>query len=381
MTRSALCAIGVLVVALGLTACGGDSSSSSTGSSSETGGGTSSAKEAAEKAASEITQYYKPPTSIGVDVPLKKAPIKDQTIAVLTCSLGVCQQIPDSAKEAAEFLDWKIEPFLFKPEPEATLTQMKAAVASEPDAIFVNGQERSTLSVGLDEAESAGIPVVNQATSETSVAPPIVAAPTGGETWKRMAGIIGKWITAETEGEANMLSYGLSSIRTSLVIAEDITEETEAACPTCTAKTIGASATDIGTKLPQQVVSEVQRNPDVNIICFSDGVMTSGVAAALRAAGLSDQVKIVMGNPSSEDIALIEKGEEYGGVAFSAIYYTWQGMDALVRYLNGEEQVKYEFPHQILTKESINGESQEAVRLLTPRDIQQQFEELWAAGK
>ncbi len=64
-------------------------------------------------------------------------------------------------------------------------------------------------------------------------------------------------------------------------------------CPDCKLSVKEINPADAGTKLPSQIVTELQREPDVNYIvpAWSDGAI--GVPQALKSAGLTDKVKMV----------------------------------------------------------------------------------------
>lgn len=328
----------------------------------------------------DIAAYLEPPTSVGTDVALTEKPPTGKTIAVLTCNISSCSTYLSAARAAAEPLGWTVAPFLFNPTPEAILGQMRAAIASKPDGILINGQDISIWRSAAPLAEAAGVPIVSQGSTDV-VGGPIIATGTTAAQWSNVSQVLGTFIAADGGGEADVLSYGLAPFKISMQIATGTADAVTSACGTCTAEVVPVQATAIGSGIPQDVVSKLQQNPDINYVSFADGAMTPGVVAAVREAGLADRVKIVGADAQGPDYESILKGEEYAFVQFSVPTYAWQGMDALARHVVGDPQVEYTMPNQILTKATIGDKSQEEVLFNLPPDLTTQFPKLWLVGQ
>jgi ribose transport system substrate-binding protein len=324
----------------------------------------------------DVAKYLEPPTSVGTDESLSAQPPTGKTIAVLTCNISSCRSYLDAATEAADVLGWTVEPFLFDPTPEQVLSQMNAAIASHPDGIMINGQDSSVWNSAISAAEAAQIPIVSQGSTDVPGGP-VIATGTSSDQWDTVSELVGKFIAADSDGDAKVLSYGLAPFKISMQIASGIADAVTANCDGCTATVVPSQATDIGSGIPQDVVSQLQQNPDINYVSFSDGAMTPGVVAALREAGLSDKVKIVGADAQGTDYTSMKNGEEYAFVQFSVPSYAWQGVDALARHVVGDPQVTYTMPNQILTKSTIGDESADAVLNDLPRDLSDQWAKLW----
>jgi ribose transport system substrate-binding protein len=367
--RKRLIGAGVaLVSVLAVAACG-------SGESAESGASGAPTSDLPD----DVAQYLEPPTSVGTDTPLSAKPPSDKTVAVLTCNISSCRSYLDAATEAASVLGWNVEPFLFDPTPEQVLAQMNAAIASHPDGIMINGQDSSVWNSAIAAAEAAQIPIVSQGSTDVPGGP-IIATGTSSDQWDTVSELVGKFIAADSGGDARVLSYGLAPFKISMQIAEGIADAVEANCDSCTATVIPSQATDIGSGIPQDVVSQLQQHPDINYVSFADGAMTPGVVAALREAGLSDKVKIVGADAQGPDYTAMKNGEEYAFVQFSVPSYAWQGVDALARHVVGDPQVEYTMPNQILTKSTIGEESADAVLSDLPRDLSDQWAKLWQAA-
>lgn len=368
LLRHRLVAGGIAAIgALSLAACG--SAAGSNGSSGAS----------AAAVPSDIAQYLKPPTSVGTDTPLSAKPPTGKTVAVLTCNISSCRSYLDAAQSAAKVLGWTVKPFLFDPTPEAILSQMNAAIAAHPDGILINGQDQSVWKSAVPAAEAAKIPIVSQGSTDVPGGV-ILATGTSSDQWANVSEVLGKFIASDSKGKAHVLSYGLAPFKISMQIASGISDAVTANCSGCTSTVVPSQATDIGSGIPQDVVSQLQQHPDINYVSFSDGAMTPGVVAALREAGLSDKVKIVGADAQGTDYISLKKGEEYAFVQFSVPSYTWQGMDALARYTVGDPQVQYTMPNQILTKTTIGDAKADDVLNNLPRDLSGEWAKLWKVG-
>jgi ABC-type sugar transport system substrate-binding protein len=360
-------AVLLLGVAFTSAACGSDDSSD-----------TSSVDSAGlEKATDFSKPFLSPPTSIGSDAKLTVAPESGKKVAYLACSLEPCLKQLDAAKQAADLLGWEVTTTSFEFTPEDILAKVQAAVDAKVDGIIVNGSSRALYATAADAAEEAGIPIVASSTDD-EVAPPLVAVSGGLADFDRVGTVVGNFVISDSEAKANALVFELSDVPISVQLTKSAAQTINDGCTSCTAKVITTKAADIGTKLPSQVVSELQRNPKANYVLFGDASQATGVAAALREAGLDDKVRIAGANASPQSLANIENGSERAYVQFSTPYFAWQGFDALVRQFEGVPQVTdWEMPLQTLTQESIKGESQDDLLYELPRDMGDQFAALW----
>ena len=107
-------------------------------------------------------------------------------------------------------------------------------------------------------------------------------------------------------------------------------------CPdTCTNVDVNATVNDIGTNLPQMVVSALQQHPDTNYIVYTFGDLSLGVAAAVKAAGFTD-VKTIGATPIQANIDGLASGTDEAWVGVSNVILGWRLMDAAARSFNGD---------------------------------------------
>lgn len=373
-----LIAAAVCVVVAGCGGSGGSSDSTESGgeTTESTGAGSDSAGVARAKAA--VAKYEKPPTSIGITKPLKTKPATGKTIDMVVCNLPVCKIFITTGEEAAEALGWHVKAIYTTGTPEDINAKISQAVSEKPDGILTSGWNRSVYEEALKEAEAAEVPIVTSGTTDKTE-PPFIANTVGIPVFVRNGEILGNFIVADSNGKANVAAFNIAEYVHLRALAEAIESTIEKQCSECGAKVVEQQLTDIGTDLPSNVVSTLQADPSINYLAFTDGNFSSGVVAALREAGLSEKVKIVLEDPTEANFPEILAGNEYAGLAYSQPWVVWTGFDSFARYFEGEDAQNppLAMPTQILTKSNLEAALEGATNTWSPPNMQQQFKELW----
>jgi ribose transport system substrate-binding protein len=393
-----LLALIALVSALALAACGGGSSSSSSGgateseeapaeegsaeeASSEEGeseGGSSEVVANAEKIAKP---FFEAPKSIGITEPLKAKPESGKKIVAMACELVVCEAWTKYVKEAASKIGWTTKISLFSGAPEDNLNKISAAVSEHPDAIILNGVSRETYEAAAEQAAKENVPIVTQEGElEGKEEEPFVAIQLGAKQFDVMSEATANWFIMDSGGTGSALTVAYAQFPLSERITDTTTETIEKDCPECSVKKILVQAEDTGTKLPAQIVSELQREPSINYVIFQDASMVAGVEAAVREAGLQEKVKLMANNTTPESIKAVEEGAMLGNMSFSQKAAAFQGVDAAARYLEGmstKENTEAPLMNQIFTTENLPPNSTEEVTNNLPVDLVEQYEKLW----
>ena len=330
-----------------------------------------------EAAQEFVRPFEQNPTSIGTDQPVSKAPSGSRTIAFLSCNVEVCIKSQEAGIEAAEAIGWEGIAIPFDGTPEDILEKVNAAIDEGVDGIAINGVPKSTYSAAFDRAEEAGIPIVAGAVPDEPEGP-LVETQDGIAEFTQVGELLGNFIIADSEGRANAILFDMANFPIGQKLIEVAEETINENCDTCVAETVTTQVADIGTKTPGIIVSELQRNPDANYVVLADSVMATGVAPAIREAGLEERVKVTGANATSGSLANIENGSEYGYVQFSVTYFNWQAIDAFVRHFNGDPQIEeWQMPLRINSPSTIEGESEDTLLFDLPPDMKEQFLALW----
>lgn len=275
------------------------------------------------------------PTVIGQEEPLVVAAPAGKNVTFLECGVEICNVIGNEVDDAAELLGWDVTRTPQGTTPEEILGAWDIALNASPtpDAIITSGVPSVLIQPKLDEAAAAGIPVVDYASgSPTGTAGVTVDVLPVGDNEER-GFLMADWAAVETEGNAKVLFLNVPDYLVIDAGAQAFSSRLSEICPdTCSTEILDFAATDIGTKIPQDTVSYLQRNPDTNIIVYGFDDMGLGVAEAIQAAGLQDQVSAIgQGGGVATIDAIGNDRVQVATVPQGMGQLGWSSMDALAR--------------------------------------------------
>lgn len=332
-------------------------------------------------ASMKVTQYLKPPTSIGVTTPLKSKPAPGKTVIAISCELDTCNAFRTEVGQAAAAIGWHEKGLATSGTPSNVLSTMETAISEHPYGIIINGVARSEWATALPQAQAAHVAIVDQMTGDTGHAGTVVANEYGRQQFAKLAKVTGAWVVSDSKGKADALSIGYPTFPISEMISKVTASTITSQCSTCKAQTLLVTAADTGTTLPGLVVSAIQKNPSINYVVMQDAGMDLGVYAALTAAGLQNKVKVLGDDVSPAVIQETLDGKELGWNAFSDNEAAWDGIDALARHSEGmstNPSQNAPLMFQIYTKANIPATNPNiATEGVLPKNFQAQFKRLW----
>jgi ABC-type sugar transport system substrate-binding protein len=353
-----------------LAACGDSDDSGSNGAS---GGGDALVDEAKTLAA----EYEQPQETFNLP-PLESAPPTGKTVAVVVNNIPESHEILVGAQEAAEALGWTTIPIVYDPStPTGMQDAFAKAVDENPDGVITQAADTTAYAQAAEAFAAKDIPVVTSNTTD-EVKPPIVANVTDAEQVAVAGRLTAAYVVAEKGADANVAIFNVPSFSILQAYESAFEEEFSRLCPDCDFKSVPVQPGDIGTKVPAQVVSTVQTNPDINVAVMGFGAVSLGVAPALKGAGITS-VDIVGEAPAIGNVEALIKGDEKMWIAFPLRGIGWKSIDALARfYVTGsaEDATSAPMPYQILTEANVS----EPAALPEVADYQQQFKDLWQVG-
>ena len=146
-------AAALMVTAVALAGCGGESSSG--GGESASSGGPSVNTAAASQA---IAEYTGKPTAFPVDLPLKTKPA-GKTFAYLQCSTPACALFAQLLEPTQQLLGYQLK--VVKAGASATEVQnaMNSIVALKPDGVLLPGADPNQFLAQLKQLQAAKIPI------------------------------------------------------------------------------------------------------------------------------------------------------------------------------------------------------------------------------
>ncbi|MCW3011647.1 MAG: hypothetical protein JWO90_2051 [Solirubrobacterales bacterium] len=374
--------MGATVAALTVAAgCGSDDEETSASTAAPAA---AAADDGSAEAKAALAEYTKQPTSIGIDKPLSKKPPTGKNIIFLRCSAPVCGGFYEGLEPAAKALGWSIKSQSFTQTPEGIQSAVGAAIKAKPDGIFYSGLDDALLTEQLAEAEKSGVPIVNTNIPNEPKGP-VIGIIHGRENSETEARAPANWIAANGGGKT--LTVNIPTYPVLVFGTEAFTEELKAKCADCEVDNLDQQVTDVGTKLPAAIVSRLQRDPQIKNVAFAFGDMSTGVHAALKAAGLAEKVRLVQyGSTSPAQLEDVKAGRMAASSSWSIPYTSWRGIDALARKFVGDDPMistTAPMPAMLLTKESAAGiktSSAKSFEYTAPPNYQEEFKKLWLVG-
>jgi ABC-type sugar transport system substrate-binding protein len=368
------------VVALtSATACSQGDNGGEDGGGGSGGGGNSAAEE-------EVEQYLTPPEGIPIEEPVGTCPEEGKTIIVTENPQAVTRKTNDGLVAGAELLGWTVVRQQVGTGPEDPQRAFDAALDRNPDAVLVSGNPSSTFREQLDRATAAGVPVLISDNGED--------VGVSGTTYTiglddfNQTGLWGKMNAdyAAAQGAEHVLIVDLSLYPILHAWAEGAAAELAEIAPDTGVTTLDAQITDlVAGEIPARIVSEIQRNPDIDWVLLALGDMTTGLDAALRAAGLAEQVSIGGESASTANVAALQEGAEDAWTGFAAEIHGMYRIDALARIFAGEDptgnESYSELPTQLMTPDNIGDAplDDEGYYVGVP-DYLDHFEGIWKAN-
>jgi ribose transport system substrate-binding protein len=384
--RFLLVAVLVLAAAMLVAACGGGSSSSSSSeSASTTENETSESKETDEtgeggdaKVEEILADAFAPAKWEG---PTEKDPAAKGKHVALIMTLAAAegeQLLQDGAETATKAIGWKSTYIDGKGTPQGYEAAINQAITENVDGVILGAVTPSLVPNGMKALKAAGIPVVVQSNVEEPKEE-LWLGNIGYDTEKE-AEYLAAFLAKESNGEAKVLlvedkEYGIVAQR-----AEKFKPLFEELCPTCEiVNETDMQVTELETKLTPKISGVLQANPDVNYIYAPYDAAVPPMVAAIKQAGLTENVKIVSYGGFKQSTEYLRKKEiQNGDVANATQWQSWEAYDVLNREFNGEEIPDNAFatdPIKLLTWENAPEagtyfEGDEA-------EFEKHYEELW----
>jgi ribose transport system substrate-binding protein len=394
--RILLVAVLVLVAAVFVSACGGGSSSSSSSESastaenesSETAGGESATGE--EEAGGEeggegdakveeiLAEAVAPAKWEGPTEKDPAAPNKHIAVILTSAAAEGEQLIQDGAETATKALGWKSTYIDGKGTPQGYEAGISQAITEGVDGVFLAAITPSLVPNGMKALKAAGIPVITYSNVEEPKEE-LWIGNVGYDTQKE-AEYLAAFVTKESGGEAKIAlvedkEYGIVAQR-----AERFKPLLEELCPTCEiVNETDMQVTELETKLTPKIAGVLQANPDVNYIYAPYDAAVPPMVAAIKQAGLTEDVKIVSYGGFKQSTEYLRKKEiQNGDVANATEWQSWEAYDVLNRTFNEQEVPENAFatdPIKLLTWDNApppgtHFEGQEA-------EFEKHYEELW----
>lgn len=368
-SRGTACIVAIALMGTFVTACGDDDGENGgggagTGSVAETtanDGMLAAAKEKVDQASQPISKW----DGFGGEV---SPPSGKRVVAIECSSLGVgCVQGAKAVKEAGAELGWKTDIVNGKGDPTVWNAAVKNAVASKADGIVLLAISPALVKDGIAEAKSAGIPVVSAFVGPKADAMVATDPKVGGEA-------MAAYLADASKGRGKFLVLNDAEFPIVVERFKVMVDELKSMCPDCKVKTADFTFATMVTKLPGQVASAIQADPDIDFVVAPFDASIAFVRQGLQRGGGKAKIASFEGDP--DVMKTIGDGVMAADMAGSNVWAGWQSLDNLVRAMLDEPVVDTPMPQRLFT--AANKEA--AANWEGDFDFRTKYRQLWGKG-
>jgi ribose transport system substrate-binding protein len=276
---------------------------------------------------------------------------------MISCPLPACTPEAEAFKQGAGKLGWKAQVLISDFAPDAFISAWESALAQKPNAIlYISMFPHDTIKTQLDQAKEAGIRVIESAPApgiKVGGDSPIAGAIQPEERVALYARIQASLIIEEADSTQG-ITFMYAKVPSYSYAADEFKKAIEAAGGSV--DFLEVSQQDIGTKVPEQVVSYLQRHPDTKYFVAVDDTFLTGVPEAISAAGITAPKLLGSGVPSAQNLKSIKNGQQYATVTGDLATDGWNAVDLLAR-LSVKEQPENNQPvgvTWVVTKDNVD---------------------------
>ncbi|MCW2498458.1 MAG: hypothetical protein JWN87_134 [Frankiales bacterium] len=314
------------LVAVLATACG----SSDSGAAADPPKASASSTDL-QAAKANLAAYSSPPQVLPDRDALPSKPPKKK-VGFVVCADPSCVKLAGFLKTTTTALGWDLQTV------NASATDPGAAVQQLIDAgvdyIGYTGTPLELFKQQAAQAKAKGIPLF--ACYSTDV-------PAGkdnnlyGDCYDATAAAVyaktmADFIAVDSEGSANVLMVNLPAFPILEAQSGPAKNELAKVCPACRFERLDVTVADLGGgQVPQKIASFLQSDPKIDYVYLTFDTLSTGVVAALKAAGLADKVKIVGVQGTQAQFTSIADGAPGAWIALPQELAMWTMTDEMAR--------------------------------------------------
>jgi ribose transport system substrate-binding protein len=215
----------------------------------------------------------------------------------------------DAKAEAAKYDDVEFK-LLEAADSDSQAQQIQQVIAEKPDALVVLPQDGEALTPAAQQAEAAGIPVVN--IDRLFTTPDAATATILGDNYQ-IGVLAADYISNELKCQGNVVEIqGLAGISVTTDRSKGFTDELKKACPDGGIKIVASQPGDFNPDTGLRVMENIlQAQPKIDAVYTHDDDMAQGVVQAIRNAGRQDEMFLTGVGGSEDAMKQIEEGGLY----------------------------------------------------------------------
>ena len=291
--------------------------------------------EVSSVAADRVAAFLQPVTELPLSTPI--AAPSDVSVFYVQCGVPVCAEIAIGLEAATAAAGWQYETASHQDTPDTVASAFDAAIAAQPDVVLTSGNPREWFASQLATLTEQGIPVVAWSMPEAYEPGDGISVNLLPDDDYYFYGVLMADYAAVNSDTKDILFVGLPTFPVLSTVQQGFEDEIAAECPDCTVDVVEVAVTDLGTNLPGAIVSQLQANPDLDMIVYAFGGMLFGVPEAIDAAGLGEQAVAISQAGGPLNFGYITGGmHQVAEVGLASELMGWRAIDAAARILQGE---------------------------------------------
>jgi ribose transport system substrate-binding protein len=363
-----LIALLLVLAALAAAACGDD----------EDGASASAGRADVSAAKAAVAPFTGKPSEFPVTQPLKEVP-EGAKFVFVDCGTPICALFWQLIQPAGQTMGVEISRVRAGQSADTVSAAFDTIVSQKPDGVVVSSINPQLWQNQLEKLQEAEIPVVT--TGIANAADYGIESPQAAQPEQdRDGALLADYVVANFGGDAEIALYKVPELTLTAAFAESFNAEIEKICPGCSVRTTNVAVATIGNTAPNQVVSDLQANPDTTVAAFAVDEVQAGLPAALKAAGLD--VPTVGYAPGPTNLQYVKDGQEQATLALDLPVLMWTLVDQVAREIAGQKlsgnQVKGLGVVQFLGQEDITFDASKGWTGYP--DFAERFAKLWGVG-
>ena len=221
--------------------------------------------------------------------------------------LGAISKDAQAAADKWDDVDFQL---LEAADADSQAQQIQQAIAQKPDALVVLPQDGAALTPIAQQAEAAGIPVVN--IDRLFTAPDAATATILGDNYQ-IGVLAANYIAEQLDCEGNVVEIqGLAGISVTTDRTKGFEETLDKVCPDGGIEIVASQPGDFNPDKGLTVMENIlQAQDDIDAVYTHDDDMAQGVVQAIRNAGREDEMFLTGVGGSEDAMEQIEEGGLY----------------------------------------------------------------------
>jgi ABC-type sugar transport system substrate-binding protein len=250
--------------------------------------------------------------------PLGNPPPAGVKVEVISCKLPECLIAEPGYEAAAKVLNWNLTLQRSDLTTEAIAAAWTKAVADKPKAILAYSLGPDEIvKPKTDQAQEEGIPVILGSTPVNVGEQGVDATISSRPVWEAGTAALSDWVIADSAGKAKAVVIHDGAYPLQVAAFKAAQTEMQKLCSECEIEGLEVRVMQVCKGIPGQVVSHLQKNPDVGYVLSPLSSPVLGVGPAVKSAGRPAKVATAWAQPN--DFAAIKSGTQAAGVSLESL--------------------------------------------------------------